>query len=40
MTKKDLITDENYNTLLDMTSATLTIRLDKDLDILLSKASK
>ncbi len=38
--KYDLTRAEECNTLLDMKSATLTIRLDKDLDVLLSKASK
>jgi len=38
--KYDLPTAVKCNTLLDMKSATLTIRLDKDLDVLLSKASK
>jgi len=38
--KYDLTTAAKCNTLLDMKSATLTIRLDKDLDVLLSKASK
>lgn len=38
--KYDLTTTAKCNTLLDMKSATLTIRLDKDLSVLLSKASK
>jgi len=38
--KYDLTRAAKCNTLLDMKSATLTIRLDKDLDVLLSKASK
>jgi len=38
--EKDLTRPEKCNTLLDMKSATLTIRLDKDLNDLLSKASK
>jgi len=38
--KRDLTRVPKCNTLLDMKSATLTIRLDKDLDVLLSKASK
>jgi len=38
--KYDLTKAAKCNTLLDMKSATLTIRLDKDLDVLLSKASK
>ncbi len=38
--KYDLTRVAKCNTLLDMKSATLTIRLDKDLDVLLSKASK
>jgi predicted transcriptional regulator len=38
--RKDLTRAAKCNTLLDMKSATLTIRLDKDLNVLLSKASK
>lgn len=38
--KQDLTTREKCNTLLDMKTATLTIRLDKDLNALLSKATK
>ncbi|HUH66072.1 MAG TPA: CopG family transcriptional regulator, partial [Syntrophales bacterium] len=38
--KNDLTKAPGCNTLLDMKSATLTIRLDKDLNVLLSKASK
>jgi len=38
--KQDLTPARKCNTLLDMKSSTLTIRLDKDLDTLLSKASK
>jgi predicted transcriptional regulator len=38
--RKDLTRAVKCNTLLDMKSATLTIRLDKDLNVLLSKASK
>ena len=38
--RKDLTKAAKCNTLLDMKSATLTIRLDKDLNVLLSKASK
>jgi predicted transcriptional regulator len=39
-TKYDMTRTAKCNTLLDMKSSTLTIRLDKDLNILLSKASK
>ena len=38
--KYDLAWAEKCNTLLEMKSATLTIRLDKDLEASLSKASK
>jgi predicted transcriptional regulator len=40
LNRKDLTRATKCNTLLDMKSATLTIRLDKDLNVLLSKASK